>query len=296
MTSTSNYFFKGIPISNIINTTGNPETGENTVTTSKYGGFPTMITSPYPKIHTPFDIHFIDNTLAQPSHFANTELSYDLSNHCKISEDAKRTYSNITSLDIKAEVPPGATHISGYMVGGGGGGGGAGGGGWTGGSSKEGGDGGSGGSGNYSGFVRYSISPNNKIEITVGEGGTFGIGGERSKHATGDGNDGKSGNSGFAGNASVINIDDITICTASGGNEGNFGASGNSGSVGGSGTDGTSPDGIVRAIIGTVVYTSDYPPQLTFGSGGGGGSGGNNSGTDGTKGGNGTIVIYFLYS
>lgn len=263
----SKYFFNGIDINNIIDTTGYQYPGGN-----YYIGFPTTVTPGY-EIEKPLPLSY-------------TISGTDLANSCKALSQKYNTSQTIP-------VPTGAKYISAICVGGGGAGGGGGGGGGDGvGKQNDGGNGGNGSPGNYSAVFQYSLSGISNLNITVGGGGLGGSGGSDSNNGTGQkGGDGVDG-----GTSSIIN-GSIILCDAPGGYHGGGGGSGNKNSNGGNGSNGLTALSGKFSGTGTANYISTYPPQDSGnGTGGTGGNGGNNDGNNGNSGLPGYVKVFFLYS
>jgi hypothetical protein len=276
----SKYFFKGTDINNIINSSGSQ-------VSNNFIGFNSSM-PPYPIIQTPLELLYTDKsgTYTNNNPWPNTN-TLDLSNKCTLNEETCTVSKTIS-------VPVGAKYISGYCVGGGGGGGGEGGGGSDGfGKQNKGGGGGAGAPGNYSAIVQYKIGNSTNIGITVGNGGAGGAGGNESNNKGGN-----NGNPGTPGLPSSFIVGNTTICTANGGGGGSQGGSGNNSNSGGNGGDGNqTPGSVITSGVKnyTTTYNSPYPPFNTA-TGGKETKGGNTSnGVDGGDGGNGIVVIYFLY-
>lgn len=271
----SNFLFKGIPLSNVINTTS------GTTTATGYGfTYNTTTRANSKPLSTGYQIKGTD--------IANTAAAY------------YTTHTNTTLTTFN--VPTGANACRYVLRGGGGGSGGGGGGaidfdGYL--QYRSGGKSYGGTQGSISLGTISSIS-GTTYTIVVGSGGSGGTGGARNQFDSNGANvTAKTGEPGVIGNPTIFNINSTTY-QASGGAGGAGGAGANAPSAGG-GTGGTGGGGDNVA----VALQSDWDPIVVGNAGNGnvGAAGGgydtNNdnasAGSDGSQGNTGAAQIIWLY-
>jgi hypothetical protein len=234
----------------------------------------------------------------------------DLSEYCIINPTYFADSSNVDVTNCN--------FISGYIVGGSGGGGGGSGGAYDttwGGDDHNGAPGGAGGAGEVKWFADISLNGVNNINITLGNKGGGGIGGNRYRGSGGWSEDGGNGN---IGNESVIYKGDTKntdneLVKSSGGNGGNKGnrvstgaSGGNSGTAGNCGGHGTThQEHNNTSNFTTANWSSNYSylpvhsSRTNIGTSGGGGGGAgsynNNNANGGNPGGAGAKGYAVLY-
>lgn len=277
----SNYQYKGVPITEIIDTTTDPQT---TNFANVYQGLP-PITPPQYNINN-------SNLLT------NLEYKYDgtdLSTVCAArhwvyynSQNISPPYSNINQFRY-------------IIIGGSGGGGGGGGCANNSGIQGNGGNGGSGSSGNIAQGTT-NISYGSSLSITIGNGGNGGGGGRAaSNNSSGYTTKAGGGGSGGTGNASqIINNQNGDTIVANGGAGGGGGGGGwayytNSIFAKNNSVNGASANNGNVFNSGSTNWDSWIVKNQ---SGGNGGAGGNNQSSNGSQGGNGSpgfAVIVWLY-
>jgi hypothetical protein len=268
----SNFLFKGIPLNDVIDTTG-------TTSASKY------------------NFNYRSTTFANSKPLTTTGYKV---NGVDLANNAAARISTITSSTSSYTVPNGVTKIR-YMICGGGGAGGSGGGerfsnaGYD--SSSAGGAGGSGGRGQF--LYGTANTFDNVLNINVGTGGpaqnTVGVA------TTGDNNNAgqprSAGSKGPDGNSTQIIFNTTTIANAAGGGGGNGGDPGSTNAP----DDGRQAAG--GAGYANTAYTSnaewDNSTLNAYGNNGNGGHGGGNApggaGGAGNNGGPGVVQLIWLY-